>query len=79
MAQLSWPDLGAHVLRQTTTIGTADTRSSQTLGIPVNAAVALVAHSLTDPDGAVVLDAGWLMRGDVVNFVESFDTTRVTG
>ncbi|MEC7765163.1 MAG: GntR family transcriptional regulator [Pseudomonadota bacterium] len=79
MAQLGAPGFADHGLRQTTTIGTADTRTSQILGIPVNAAVALMSHSLTTPQGEVVLEAQWLIRGDAVNFVESFDTTRVTG
>lgn len=79
MAQLGAPSFADHDLRQTTTIGTADTRTSQILGIPVNAAVALVSHSMNTPVGEVVLEAQWLIRGDAVNFVESFDTTRVTG
>jgi DNA-binding GntR family transcriptional regulator len=77
MAQLATDAFAAQKLRQTTTIGTADTHTSRILGIPVNAAVALVSHTLRNED-EVALEAQWLIRGDAVTFVESFDTMRVT-
>lgn len=75
LARIDAPEFARHRLHQTTTIGTASTANGEILGLPVNAAVGLVCHVLTDADGATVLESEWLIRGDVVTFVERFGTT----
>ena len=57
---------------QVVTIGTADTETARQLGIPVNAAVALVGHKVTDPDGLLLADCEWLLRGDLLLLVEHY-------
>lgn len=54
--------------RQTLTIGTADIETSEALGISLDSPVAFVHRQALDQDGALVLDAKGIYRGDVVKF-----------
>jgi len=62
----------AMTIDQIVTIGTADTEIALRLNIPVNAAVALIRHRVSDPDGRTVVDCEWLMRGDLLYMVEHY-------
>lgn len=74
LMQIADLDPSGFEVRQTVTIGTADTETARKLDIPVNAAVCLVQYRMAERNGRTVLDSEWLMRGDLMNMVEHFAT-----